>query len=79
MLAKNPEYYDQAVVKLDKIKGSTIKEENTGIQLFESGSWICKNQRTLCVQQYQNNDSLVTQKDIANYFLDFMICQIKLE
>lgn len=37
MLAKNPEYYDQAVVKLDKIKGSTIKEENTGIQLFESG------------------------------------------
>ncbi|ETJ11180.1 MAG: TraC protein, partial [Enterococcus faecalis DORA_14] len=33
----------------------------------------------LYVQQYQNNDSLVTQKDIANYFLDFMICQIKLE
>ncbi|MBS7181634.1 MAG: peptide ABC transporter substrate-binding protein, partial [Enterococcus gallinarum] len=25
----------------------------------------------LYVQQYQNNDSLVTQKDIANYFLDF--------
>ena len=79
MLAKNPEYYDQAVVQLDKIKGSTIKEENTGIQLFESGELDLQKISGLYVQQYQNNDSLVTQKDIANYFLDFMICQIKLE
>lgn len=70
-LAKNPEYYDQAVVKLDKIKGSTIKEENTGIQLFESGELDLQKISGLYVQQYQNNDSLVTQKDIANYFLDF--------
>lgn len=70
-LAKNPEYYDQAVVKLDKIKGSTIKEENTGIQLFESGELDLQKISELYVQQYQNNDSLVTQKDIANYFLDF--------
>lgn len=70
-LAKNPEYYDQAVVKLDKIKGSTIKEENTGIQLFESGELDLQKFSGLYVQQYQNNDSLATQKDIANYFLDF--------
>lgn len=70
-LAKNPEYYDQAVVKLDKIKGSTIKEENTGIQLFESGKLDLQKISGLYVQQYQNNDSLATQKDIANYFLDF--------
>ncbi|WP_291291160.1 peptide ABC transporter substrate-binding protein [Enterococcus sp.] len=70
-LAKNPEYYDQAVVKLDKIKGSTIKEENTGIQLFESEELDLQKISGLYVQQYQNNDSLVTQKDIANYFLDF--------
>lgn len=70
-LAKNPEYYDQAVVKLDKINGSTIKEENTGIQLFESGELDLQKISGLYVQQYQNNDSLVTQKDIANYFLDF--------
>lgn len=70
-LAKNPEYYDQAVVKLDKIKGSTIKEENTGIQLFESGELDLQKISGLYVQQYQNNDSLGTQKDIANYFLDF--------
>jgi oligopeptide transport system substrate-binding protein len=70
-LAKNPEYYDQGVVKLDEVKGSTIKEENTGIQLFESGDLDLQKISSLYVQQYQDNESLVTQNDVANQFLDF--------
>ena len=70
-MVKNDNYYDKDVVKLDEINGSTIKEENTGIQLFESGELDIQKVSGLYVQQYQGNDQLVTHNDIANYFLDF--------
>lgn len=71
IMIKNKEYYDRDVVKLDEIKGSTVKEENTGIQLFESGDLDLQKISSLYVQQYQNHEALVTHNDVANHFLDF--------
>lgn len=70
-LKPNPEYYDQDVVKLDEVKGSTVKEETTGINLFESGDLDFTNISGQFVQQYKNNDALVSQQEVANQFLDF--------
>ncbi len=68
---KNDQYYDADVVQLEEIKGSTIKEENTGIQLFESGDLDLQKISGIYVQQYGDNEELVTQNDVANFFLDF--------
>ena len=70
-LVKNDQYYDADVVQLEEIKGSTIKEENTGIQLFESGDLDLQKISGIYVQQYGDNEELVTQNDVANFFLDF--------
>ncbi|MCX4167214.1 peptide ABC transporter substrate-binding protein [Enterococcus casseliflavus] len=70
-LVKNDQYYDADVIQLEEIKGSTIKEENTGIQLFESGDLDLQKISGIYVQQYGDNEELVTQNDVANFFLDF--------
>ncbi|MBO0427159.1 MULTISPECIES: peptide ABC transporter substrate-binding protein [unclassified Enterococcus] len=70
-LVKNDQYYDADVVQLEEIKGSTIKEENTGIQLFESGDLDLQKISGIYVQHYGDNEELVTQNDVANFFLDF--------
>ena len=36
-LAPNPYYYDKKKVKLTQVDGSTIKEDNTGINLYQTG------------------------------------------
>lgn len=71
ILVKNSDYYDQKAVKLDQINGSTIKEENTGIQLVDSGELDLQRISGQFVQQFQNDERLVTEKDVANTFLDF--------
>jgi oligopeptide transport system substrate-binding protein len=35
-LKKNPEYYDADQVKLEEVAVSTIKEDNTGINLYQA-------------------------------------------
>lgn len=70
-LKPNPEYYDNDVVNLDEVQGSTVKEENTGINLFESGDLDFTNISGQFVQQYKNDDALVSQQEVANQFLDF--------
>lgn len=70
-LKKNPEYYDADVVKLDTVEGTTIKEETTGINLFEADELDFVKITGQNVQQYQNNDALVSQLELSNRFIDF--------
>ncbi|MGV3084448.1 ABC transporter substrate-binding protein [Enterococcus dispar] len=70
-LVKNDAYYDKKDVKLAEVHGSTIKEENTGIQLVDSGELDLQRISGQYVEQFKNDPRLTTEKDVANQFLDF--------
>lgn len=70
-LKKNDAYYDADKVKLTQVLGSTVKDENTGINLFDTGELDFTKISGQFVQQYQGETSLVSSLEVANYFLDF--------
>ncbi|WP_414841122.1 peptide ABC transporter substrate-binding protein [Enterococcus saccharolyticus] len=70
-LKPNPEYYDADKVKLATVEGSTIKEDNTGINLFQSGELDFTKITGQYVQQFKDDEALVSLQEVANRFLDF--------
>lgn len=70
-LVKNKNYYDAKEVKLATVHGSTVKEENTGINLYQSGEMDLTRISGQYVQQYSSEKGFVSHNDVANYFLDF--------
>lgn len=70
-LVKNKNYYDAKEVKLATVHGSTVKEENTGINLYQSGELDLTRISGQYVQQYSSEKGFVSHNDVANYFLDF--------
>lgn len=70
-LAPNPYYYDKKKVKLTKVEGSTIKEDNTGINLYQSGELDLTKITGQFVQQYKNDKAKYSELEVVNYFLDF--------
>ncbi|MEI5994218.1 peptide ABC transporter substrate-binding protein [Candidatus Enterococcus mansonii] len=70
-LKKNPEYYDADKVKLEEVDVNTIKEENTGINLYQSNELDLVRISGQYVQQYSDDEGYVTHSDVANYYLDF--------
>ncbi len=70
-LKKNPEYYDADQVKLEEVAVSTIKEDNTGINLYQVNELDLVRINGQYVQQYQDDPGYVSHPDVANYFLDF--------
>lgn len=70
-LKKNPEYYDADQAKLEEVAVSTIKEDNTGINLYQANELDLVRINGQYVQQYQDDPGYVSHPDVANYFLDF--------
>ena len=70
-LKKNPEYYDADVVKLDTVEGSTMKEETTGLNLFESGELDFAKLTGQNVKQHADDKALVSEQELSNRYLDF--------
>lgn len=70
-LKPNDAYYDRQEVKLTEISGTTIKEENTGIDLFNTGELDLTKLSGTFVAEYADDPSFVSHADIANTFLDF--------
>lgn len=70
-LKKNPEYYDADQVKLEEVAVSTIKEDNTGINLYQANELDLVRINGQYVQQYQDDPGYVSHPDVANCFLDF--------
>ena len=70
-LKKNQEYYDADQVKLEEVAVSTIKEDNTGINLYQANELDLVRINGQYVQQYQDDPGYVSHPDVANYFLDF--------
>lgn len=70
-LEKNPEYYDKEAVKLEEIDVQTLKEENTGINLFENGDLDLVSISGQYVAEYKDNPGYVTFTNVSNSFIDF--------
>lgn len=70
-LKKNPEYYDAERVHLSEVRGQTMKEENTGINLYQSGDIDLTKISGQYVAELQDDPGFVTHSDIANNFIDF--------
>ena len=70
-LEKNENYYDAGEVKLTEVNVQTLKEENTGINLYESSELDLVRISGQYVAQYSDNPGYVTYSDVANSFLDF--------
>lgn len=70
-LKPNPEYYDKEQVKLQEIKGTTVKEENTGINLFSAGDLDLTRISGAYVAENANDEAFISHSDISNFFLDF--------
>lgn len=71
ILKKNPEYYAADGIKLEEVNVSAVKEENTGINLYQSGELDLARITGQYVQQYTDDPGYVTNPEIANYYLDF--------
>ncbi|MGX7025033.1 peptide ABC transporter substrate-binding protein [Vagococcus hydrophili] len=70
-LEKNEAYWDQKEVKLKEISVQTLKEENTGINLFESQELDLVRISGQNVAQYKDLEGYISYSDVANSFLDF--------
>ncbi|MDT2849254.1 peptide ABC transporter substrate-binding protein [Vagococcus carniphilus] len=70
-LEKNEAYYDEKSVKLKEVDVQTLKEENTGINLFESEELDLVRISGQNVAQYKDLPGYVTFSDVSNSFLDF--------
>ncbi|MGO2082539.1 peptide ABC transporter substrate-binding protein [Vagococcus sp.] len=70
-LKKNPKYYDQEVVKLTEVEVQTIKEENTGINLYLNQELDLTKISGAYVGEYKNDPGYTSYLDVSNHFLDF--------
>lgn len=70
-LKKNKNYYDKNKVKLDEVEVQTIKEETTGISLYQEGSLDLVRISGQNVAEYKEDPGYTNYQDVANVFLDF--------
>ncbi|WP_236671768.1 peptide ABC transporter substrate-binding protein [Enterococcus sp. BWT-B8] len=70
-LKKNPEYYAADEVRLEEVDVTTVKEENTGINLYQTGELDLTRISGQYVAQYSDDPGYISYSDVANYFLDF--------
>ena len=70
-LEKNEAYYDADAVKLEEIDVQTLKEENTGINLYQSDELDLVRISGQYVAEYKEDPGFTNYSDVANNFLDF--------
>lgn len=68
---KNPDYWDKANVKMDKIDVKVVKEISTGVNLFEAKEVDFAPITSEFVSQYEKSDDYKTRPDARINFLRF--------
>lgn len=68
---KNPDYWDKANVKMDKIDVKVVKEISTGVNLFEANEVDFAPITSEFVSQYEKSDDYKTRPDARINFLRF--------
>ncbi|MGM0803151.1 MAG: peptide ABC transporter substrate-binding protein [Bacillota bacterium] len=66
---KNDQYWDKDTVKLDEVNVKIVKDIATGVNLYETGQVDSVGLNSEFVDQFKDNEDLVTRGDAAVYFL----------
>lgn len=68
-LEKNPDYWDEEAVSLEKINFNVIKDPQTGVDLYESGEVDRTDLTSDFVDQYSVQDDFVVTPETSLYYL----------
>ncbi|MFC5529900.1 peptide ABC transporter substrate-binding protein [Cohnella yongneupensis] len=71
VLEKNPNYWDAANVKLDKVTLNIVKDQATGLNLYESGKTDYADISGDDMAKYEGKADLVSKKELVTGYLNF--------
>jgi oligopeptide transport system substrate-binding protein len=71
VLAKNPNYWDADTVKLDKIVGTMITENNTRMQMYDNGELDIAGVPAEFLDRYIDSPEYVSQTQATTWYLQF--------
>lgn len=67
---KNPDYWDNKTVELDKITVNVIKEVSTELNLYENGNTDIATLTGSFVEQYKNDPDIVTTLQAVTFYIE---------
>ncbi|MFB4168217.1 peptide ABC transporter substrate-binding protein [Virgibacillus sp. JSM 102003] len=70
-LVKNDNYWDADAVKMDKLKFKVVKDPQTAVDLYESGTMDRINLSADLVDKYSTHEDYVVSPDTFVYFIKF--------
>lgn len=70
-LVKNPNYWDAANVKLEKITFDIVKDSNTALNLYEAGDVDRTGLAREQVPQYKNDPNFKTFPEMTHFYFEF--------
>jgi oligopeptide transport system substrate-binding protein len=71
ILAKNPEYWDADTVKLERIEGTMITENNTRMQMYDNGELDIATVPAEFLDRYIDDPNYVSQTEATTWYLQF--------
>lgn len=71
VLAKNPEYWDADTVKLERIEGTMITENNTKMQMYDNGELDIATVPAEFLDRYIDDPNYVSQTEAVTWYLQF--------
>ncbi len=71
VLEKNPNYWDAANVKLDKVTLNIVKDPSTGLNLFESGKTDYADIKGEDMKNYEGKPELMMKSELVTGYLNF--------
>lgn len=76
VLEKNPNYWDAANVKLDKVTLNIVKDPGTGLNLYESGKTDYADIKGNDMKKYEGKPELTLKKELVTGYLNFQQEQV---
>ncbi|SCG82086.1 peptide/nickel transport system substrate-binding protein [Proteiniborus sp. DW1] len=70
-LAKNPNYWDADTVKLERIEGDMITDNNTRINLYDTGGLDVTGVPTEFLEKYKDTPEFGTAADATTWYVQF--------
>ncbi|SCG82085.1 ABC-type dipeptide/oligopeptide/nickel transport systems, periplasmic components [Proteiniborus sp. DW1] len=70
-LAKNPNYWDADIVKLERIEGDMITDNNTRINLYDTGELDVTAVPSEFIEKYKDTPEFGTAADATTWYLQF--------
>ncbi|MCP1307365.1 peptide ABC transporter substrate-binding protein [Paenibacillus tyrfis] len=69
VLVKNDKYWDKDKVKLEKITLNIVKDENTGLNLFQTGATQLQNITRESINQWEGKPEFVLQPELSSWYV----------